>query len=71
MVRHLRGPGLRGPAPGLPPLEVQGARLSDGRVPADWPRAGLGGGAAWAPRRVAPARCGAPLGGLRRGPGQR
>eukprot|EP00969_Alexandrium_andersonii_P336957 14893590-Alexandrium_andersonii.AAC.1 len=21
-VRHLRGPGLRGPAPGIPPLEV-------------------------------------------------
>eukprot|EP00969_Alexandrium_andersonii_P187402 8280186-Alexandrium_andersonii.AAC.1 len=48
VVRHVRGPGPRGPASGLPPLEVQSTRLSTAEVPTDWPRAGLGGKAAGA-----------------------
>eukprot|EP00969_Alexandrium_andersonii_P299321 13232557-Alexandrium_andersonii.AAC.1 len=51
-------------------MEVEGARLPAGRVPAGWPCARLGGKAARAHLLVAPARRGAPLDGLRRGPGQ-
>eukprot|EP00969_Alexandrium_andersonii_P286515 12665578-Alexandrium_andersonii.AAC.1 len=45
-------------------MEVEGARLPAGQVPTGWSCARLGGEAAWAHR-------GAPLDGLRRGPGQR